>query len=69
VDDVPGLRELEESGTRALASAARQAVASIQGRLAGASPGQLALTDGAGEGRVSIADDASGRVALDRPKP
>jgi hypothetical protein len=69
VDDVPRLRELEESGTRALASAARQAVASIQGRLAGASPGQLALTDGAGEGRVSIADDATGRVALDRPKP
>ena len=68
VDDVPRLRELEESGPRALATAARQAVASIQGRLAGASPGQLALTDGAGEGRVSLADDASGRVALERPK-
>jgi hypothetical protein len=69
VDDVPRLRDLEETGTRALASAARQAVAAIQARLSGASPGQLALTDGAGEGRVSIADDASGRVALDRPKP
>jgi hypothetical protein len=66
-DDVPRLRELEASGTRALASAARQAVASIQSRLAGASPGQLALTDGS-DGRLSLTDEARGRVALDRQK-
>jgi len=68
VDDVPRLRELEEGGSRALASAARQAVASIQSRLAGASPGQLALAGDAADGQVSLADDARGRVALDRPK-
>jgi hypothetical protein len=69
VDDVPRLRAVESEGPRALASAARQAVASIQARLAGASPGQLALTADALEGRVSVADDPGGRVALDRPKP
>jgi hypothetical protein len=68
VDDVPRLRDLEDGGSRALASAARQAVASIQARLSGASPGQLALAEGAADGRVSLADDARGRVALDRPK-
>lgn len=66
-DDVPRLRELEANGTRALASAARHAVAAIQSRLAGASPGQLALAEGP-DGRVSLADDARGRVALEPPK-
>jgi hypothetical protein len=66
VEDVPRLRELEAAGSRALASAARQAVASIQSRLSGASPGQLALAADAG-GRVSVADDARGRLQLGRP--
>ena len=68
VDDVPRLRALEERGARPLASAARQAVASIQARLSDASPGQLALAADAADGRVSLADAAMGRVALDRPE-
>jgi hypothetical protein len=67
-DDVPRLRELEARASRALASAARQAIASIQSRLSGASPGQLALAADA-DGRVSVADAAAGRVAIERPKP
>jgi hypothetical protein len=66
--DVPRLRELEEHGARPLASAARQAIASIQARLPGASPGQLTLAADAGGGRVSLPDAAGGRVSLDRPK-
>jgi hypothetical protein len=68
VDDVPRLRELEAQGERTLASAARQAVASIQARLAGASPGQLAIAGASDAGAVSLADDGGGRVTLG-PEP
>jgi hypothetical protein len=67
-DDVPRLRALEQGASRALITAARQAVASIQVRLTGASPGQLTLAGGEAAGSVSLADDAVGRVALERPE-
>jgi hypothetical protein len=41
-------------------------VARIQSRLAGATPGQLALTTDAA-GHVALAEDAHGRVSLRRP--
>jgi hypothetical protein len=68
VDDVPRLRELEAHGEGTLSSAARQAVASIQARLAGASPGQLAIAGEGGAGGLSLTDDGSGRVTLG-PEP
>ena len=43
--------------------AARQAIAEIQARLQGASPGQLSLA-GSEEGQLSLADDPAGRLAL-----
>jgi HEAT repeat protein len=46
-----------------LRSVTRQAVAQIQARAVGAMPGQLTLS-ASGEGHVSLADDASGRVSL-----
>ncbi len=46
-----------------LRSAARQAVASIQSRAAGASPGQVSLAEGE-SGQVSVAEDRGGRVTL-----
>lgn len=59
---VPALRDVESSGTRDLRGAAREAIASIQSRLTGAGPGQLALAPGAGE--VSLTDTEAGRVSL-----
>lgn len=50
-------------GDRALARAAREAVAQIQSRLPGASPGQLSLATGAA-GQVSLAEGESGRLSL-----
>jgi len=47
--------------------AARQAVASIQTRLPGASPGQLSLAD-ADTGALSLAEDETGRLSLDGGK-
>jgi HEAT repeat protein len=47
--------------------AARQAVASIQSRLPGASPGQLSLAS-ADAGAVSLAEDETGRLSLDRDR-
>jgi hypothetical protein len=44
--------------------AARQAVASIQSRLPGASPGQLSLAS-ADAGALSLAEDETGRLSLD----
>jgi HEAT repeat protein len=63
------LRDLErrrrDDATR---RAAREAVAAIQSRLPGASPGQLSLAS-AEAGALSVADDASGRVSLgEEPK-
>ncbi len=59
---VAPLRELEEHD-RAVRATARQAVAQIQARLAGAGPGQLSLADG-GAGALSFADDAPGRLSF-----
>jgi hypothetical protein len=57
----------ERSGASAeLRRTARQAVAEIQARLHGASPGQLSLADGEA-GHLSLADDdPRGRLSLDR---
>jgi HEAT repeat protein len=57
------LRELQEHG-RGGDKAAREAVALIQSRLTGATPGQLALTGDDASGHVSLADDSNGRVTL-----
>jgi HEAT repeat protein len=46
-----------------LRRAARQAIAEIQSRLSGASPGQLSLAEGQG-GRLSLAGDEAGRLSL-----
>jgi hypothetical protein len=65
------LREVEsaDSGTR---RAARQAIAEIQARAAGAAPGQLSLAGGE-SGRLSLAGGESGRLSLaggeGRPAP
>jgi HEAT repeat protein len=62
------LRELEsDSRDDVIRRAARQAVASIQARLPGASPGQLSLAD-ADTGALSLADDETGRLSLDDGK-
>lgn len=50
----------------ALRRAARHAIALIQERVSGASPGQLSLAADAG-GQVSLADDERGRVSLAPP--
>jgi hypothetical protein len=62
---VPALREAERGILDGdFRRAARQAIAEIQGRASGASPGQLSLADDAG-GRLSLADvDPRGRVAI-----
>jgi hypothetical protein len=62
VGAVSGLREAEERGG-SLRAAARRAIAAIQARRPGASPGQVSLSTDAGH--VSIADAAAGRVSLD----
>lgn len=62
------LKDAAEEGG-ALRRAARQAVAEIQSRLTGASPGQLSLTESDG-GRLSLADvDPKGQVSLAGPAP
>lgn len=64
---VPALRDAEERGG-ALRAATRQAIAAIQSRLPGASPGQVSLAEGVA-GRVSSADAADGRVSLPSDDP
>ncbi len=65
---VPSLRDLEGSDPdRAVRRAAREAVAAVQARLTGASPGQIALA-GDADGRVSVADDMAGRVSKADPR-
>jgi len=56
------LREAAERGG-GLRSAARQAIAQIQSRLAGAEPGQLSLAGGEA-GALSLADGEPGRLTL-----
>ena len=59
---VPALAELAGSGSPQLRRAGREAIATIQSRLQGATPGQLSLDPGAA-GQVALADDAAGRVS------
>jgi HEAT repeat protein len=62
------LKDLESrSRDDVIRRAARQAVASIQARLPGASPGQLSLAD-ADTGALSLAEDETGRLSLDGKK-
>lgn len=57
---VPALGDLD--GSADLRRAGREAIATIQSRLHGATPGQLSLHAG-GAGQVALADDAAGRVS------
>ena len=57
------LKDLERRGRYGVDKAAREAIARIQARLTGATPGQLSVADDA-SGHVSLGDDASGRVTL-----
>jgi HEAT repeat protein len=47
-----------------LQGASRQAVAQIQSRAVGATPGQISLSGGGGQGQVSLAEGAGGHVSL-----
>jgi HEAT repeat protein len=61
---VAPLRRLERaSRDAALRRAAREAIAQIQERLSGASPGQLSLADRE-VGQLSLTEDEAGRVSL-----
>jgi hypothetical protein len=59
--EVTPLREAEARGGE-LGRAAREAIAAIQSRLTGASPGQVSLAGASGE--LSVVDSADGRVSL-----
>ena len=60
---------LAVDGPHNLGAAARQAVAQIQSRLTGATPGQLALADG-DAGQLSLAaEDAHGWVSMEGEGP
>ncbi len=60
---VRDLRAVSERGTRELRAVARQAVAEIQSRLAGAGPGQLSLA-GHEAGALSLAGQETGALTL-----
>ncbi len=64
---VPALADLADSGSADLRRAGREAIATIQSRLHGATPGQLSL-DAGGAGQVALADDAAGRLSAAPPK-
>jgi HEAT repeat protein len=51
------------AGDSAFSRAARQAIAEIQARLPGASPGQLSIASGE-SGTLSLVDDERGRLSL-----
>jgi HEAT repeat protein len=59
---VPALAALADSAGGDLRRAGREAIAAIQSRLKGATPGQLSLHAG-GAGQVALADDPTGRVS------
>jgi hypothetical protein len=59
---VPSLAELESSASPDLRRAGREAIATIQSRLHGATPGQLSLDEDVA-GQVALADDAAGRLS------
>jgi hypothetical protein len=60
--EVAPLREAEARGGE-LGRAAREAIAAIQSRLTGATPGQVSLAGASGE--VSLLDSTDGRVSLE----
>jgi hypothetical protein len=62
VASVPDLQRAEERGG-AVRRVARTAVAAIQSRLTGATPGQVSLAGGEA-GQISVADSADGRVSF-----
>jgi hypothetical protein len=64
---VPSLADLADSGSPDLRRAAREAIATIQSRLRGATPGQLSL-DPSNAGQIALADDAAGRLSEAPPK-
>jgi HEAT repeat protein len=70
VRSVPALQEAGEghSATRDLRRMARQAIAEIQSRLAGASPGQLSLAEGSA-GQLSMTQGEAGRLSVSSEKP
>jgi len=59
---VPSLADLASAGSADLRRAGREAIATIQARLRGATPGQLSL-DAGGAGQIALADDAAGRLS------
>ena len=59
---VPPLTDLGDSGSADLRRAGREAIATIQSRLRGATPGQLSLDPGSA-GQIALADDAAGRLS------
>jgi hypothetical protein len=59
---VPSLADLASAGSADLRRAGREAIATIQARLRGATPGQLSLDPG-GAGQIALADDAVGRLS------
>jgi HEAT repeat protein len=68
---IPALKEARtRQGEPEFDRAARQAVAEIQSRVPGASPGQLSLADAGAQkaGQLTLADDEAGRLSLG-PKP
>jgi molecular chaperone DnaK (HSP70) len=68
-DEARGHLQERKDADKRLRSAARQAVARIQSRRVGASPGQLSLaSDEAGQ--LSLADeDPKGQLSLPEPPP
>jgi hypothetical protein len=59
---VPPLADLASAASADLRRAGREAIATIQARLRGATPGQLSLDPGSA-GQVALADDAAGRLS------
>jgi hypothetical protein len=59
--------EAESPDDRELRRAARQAIAEIQSRLAGASPGQLSLAEGSA-GQLSMTQGEAGRLSVSSEK-
>jgi hypothetical protein len=59
------LEEAAERGGRDVRGTARQAIAEIQSRVSGASPGQLSIADGA-TGALSMVEDERGKISLSR---
>jgi hypothetical protein len=67
VGAVPELKDAEQRGGD-VRRAARTAIAAIQSRLTGASPGQVSLTGGAA-GQLSVVDATDGSVSLPPDEP